>query len=112
MNTYTLLLDKERSLQYSNRSFRELEKRSGIAVLTKLQDVAKGDFPSVEYITQFIYCGLLHEKISYEQVIDIIPMKRFTDILTFMVKVVTAEYGLEGESTEEEKKSTEEVLTQ
>lgn len=109
MNTYNLLLDKERSLKYSNRSFRELEKRSGIAVLTKLQEMATGNLFSLEYITQFIYCGLLHEKISFEQVVDIIPIKRYTELCTFMAKVVTEEYGLDGkdeEVTEEEKKST------
>ena len=102
MNTYTLILDKERSLKYTNRSFRELEKRSGIPVLTKIGELSKGEIFSFEYITQFIWAGLIHESVPYETVIDIIPLKRYVELITFITNVVSQEYGL---NTKEEKKS-------
>jgi len=110
MNTYTLHLDKERSLKYSNRSFRELEKRSGIAVLSKLQELSEGKLLTLDYITQFIWAGLLHESVPFETVIDIVPVNKYTDLVTFIAKVVSEEYGL-GDATEKKTKKSKSVTT-
>ena len=95
MNTYTFIFDKERTLQYSNRSFRELEKRSGIAVLTKVQELSAGKTFSLQYITDFIWAGLLYEKIPYETVIDIIPVNKYLDLTKLIVDIITKEFGLD-----------------
>ena len=102
MNTYTFIFDKERTLQYTNRSFRELEKRSGVSVLTKVQELSTGKTLSLEYITDFIWAGLLYEKVPYETVIDIIPTNKYLDLTKLIVDIVTKEFGLD---TFDEKKS-------
>jgi len=102
VNTYTFIFDKERTLQYTNRSFRELEKRSGFAVLTKVQELSTGKAFSLQYITDFIWAGLLYEKVPYETVIDIIPMNKYLDLTKLIVDIVTKEFGLD---TLSEKKS-------
>ena len=106
MNTYIFIFDKERTLQYTNRSFRELEKRSGFAVLTKVQELSTGKAFSLQYITDFIWAGLLYEKIPYETVIDIIPLNKYLELTKFIVDIVTEEFGLPTlDSVSDEKKS-------
>lgn len=86
-------------LKYTNRSFRELEKRSGISTLEKISELAEGKTLSLQYITDFIWAGLLYEKIPYETVIDIIPINKYLDLTKLIVEIVTKEFGLDEKKT-------------
>ena len=93
-------------MKYTNRSFREFEKRLGKSPLQIFYDNFSEDgktpdkigilskLSSFELISTFVYCGLLHEKTSYEQVVDIIPLKKTTELAMLIIEIITAEYGL------------------
>lgn len=107
MNDYKIILDKERTLRYSNRSFMELEKRMEKSVLSLFTDMGtatNGDTPqkmlmaqfsSAKFISDFIYCGLLHDpEMDSEKVIDIIPVSKYTEIMLTAINILTTEFGL------------------
>jgi len=112
MNEHKINLDKERVLKFSNRSFMELERRLGKPIVsifteTALQKTTEEKtkvlislFSSSQFITDFIYCGLMHEKepLSYDQVIDIIPVKQYMEIMTLAMTVITDEFGYSSKS--------------
>lgn len=106
MNIYTIVLDKERSLKYSNRAFNELEKRSGVGVIAQISELSEGKTLSLKYIADFIWAGLLYEKVPYETIIDIIPTNRYLELTKLIIEIVTAEFGLESVETIEKKNIT------
>lgn len=127
MTDYPLFLDKERVLRYSNRSFRELEKRTGKPILKMMADLQSSDakeqqekmlntFFSSQFITDFIWAGLRHENMSYEEVDELIPVRKLPELVQFAIKVITTEFGLESSAEEiaaapvEEKKNITEII--
>jgi len=120
---YTITLDKERELVYTNRSFRELEKLSGKPILGLLFEVFNTpendrqekmitNFLSSEFLTNFIYVGQLHneKKLSLNEVVEIIPVSKYNEIFAFCMKVILTEFGFssgkgEAETSGDEKKS-------
>lgn len=118
MTPYTITLDKERTLKFSNRSFLELEKHLGKPILAILMEALKLEegqtevntsklteaLGSLKFLTSFVWAGLLHEKISYENCIDIVPMRfdKQMELMTLAMNVITTEFGL---TVPEEKKS-------
>lgn len=117
MNEYSIILDKERKLKYSNRSFMELEKRTGKSIVSIFTEAAQAKdakeqqkklmetFSTSQFLTDFVYCGLLHEgQLTYDQVIDFIPVKNYMAIMTLALEVLPAEFGLAGKT--DKKKGT------
>jgi hypothetical protein len=117
MNEYSIILDKERKLKYSNRSFMELEKRTGKSIVSIFTEAAQAKtgqeqqkklmetFSTSQFLTDFVYCGLLHEgQLTYDQVIDLIPVKDYMAIMTLALEVLPAEFGLTGKT--DKKKAT------
>lgn len=107
MNDYKIILDKERTLKYSNRSFIELEKLTGrpiVSVFTEASQEATAAlqqkkimevFSSVQFLTSFVYCGLLHEKeLTYDEIVDFIPSGKYMEIMTLALEVLPAEFGM------------------
>lgn len=120
MNEYTIVLDKERVLKYSNRSFKELEKKTGVPILAMLHEIFASEnqqeqmmrkFFSSEFITDFIWAGLLHEKVPYETAIDIIPVKKYPAITELAIKIIMTEFGFE-EAAEQKKIQNQTPATQ
>lgn len=121
MNEYRIVLDKERVLKFSNRSFMELEKRIGKSVVSIFVEAAQitdeaarqralmDAFSKAEFITAFIYCGLLHEKVSYDNVVDLIPVNKYMEVMILALRVLPEEYGLsaKGETEDKKKEGTE-----
>lgn len=116
MNEYKIILDKERKLKYSNRSFMELEKRIGRSIVSIFTEAAGktqaeqqktllGTFSSGQFITDFVYCGLLHEgELTYDQVIDLIPANKYMELMALALEVLPAEFGLTAKT--DKKKAT------
>lgn len=108
MEVYKITLDKDRELKYSNRAFRELEKLTGKSILAVLAEISSTEdeaernkktlefFMSSKFLTDFIYCGLLHDKVTYDQAIDMIPVKKYTEIMQVALKVITDEFSMGG----------------
>lgn len=116
MNDYKIILDKERTIKYSNRSFIELEKRTGqsiVSIFTEATSEATpelqqrklvGIFSTSKFINDFIYCGLLHEKINYEDIIDMVSVNKYIEIMTLAFKILPEEYGFTSTAKKETKK--------
>ena len=115
MNEYKIILDKERVLKYSHRAFSEFEKRIGKSVVSIFtegsnekddhvkQNKLLAQFSSANFITDFIYCGLLHEKITYDAVMDMISPKHYMEIMTLAMHVLPEEFGLTGKAEDKKK---------
>ena len=64
------------------------------------------NFFSSDFLTNFVYVGLIHEKdISRDKVIDIIPVSKYVEIMNFAMNVIMTEFGVS--STMENKPSGE-----
>lgn len=107
MKEYKITLDKERTLKFSMRSFKELEERTGKPVASIFMDAVNlsaeeqqkaliKTFMSSRFIADFIYCGLLHEQpsVSYDQVLDMIPPSKQMDIMMLALTALPEELGL------------------
>jgi len=115
MNQHTINLDKERILIFSNRAFRELEKRTGKSIFGMFADSSQGTeeqrfqkltslFFSIDFITGFIWAGLLHEKITYEAVEEMILPTMYKEIMPQCLNIALVEMGFMDKS---EKKNIE-----
>ena len=87
----------------------ELEKRTGKSIVSIFTEAAQATnaleqqrklmetFSTSKFLTDFIYCGLLHNgELTYDQVTDIIPVKDYMSIMTLALEILPAEFGLTG----------------
>lgn len=104
MNEYQITLDKERTLKLSNRAFREIEKKTGKSIFGMFADASLGSeeerfkkvadlFFSVDFITAFVWAGLLHEKLTYEQVEEMILPSMYKDLMPQCLNIAMIEMG-------------------
>ena len=115
MNEYKIILDKERKLKYSNRSFMELEKRLGKSIVSifteavglspqEQQKKLVSTFSNGQFISDFVYCGLLHEgELTYDQVIDLLSPSRYMELMALALEVLPLEFGLTAPKVDKKK---------
>lgn len=85
----------------------ELEKRIGKSIVSIFTEASQAKstaeqqkqlletFSKSQFITDFVYCGLLHEgQLTYDQVVDLIPAKNYMSIMTLALQVLPEEFGL------------------
>lgn len=109
MTEHRIVLDRERVLKFSNRSFFEIEKKIGKPVLLAVSDTEKAS--SLSFLATFLWAGMLHEKVSYDEVVEMIPLNRYTQLIEFMMGVIMEEFGLSQANGNGEKKSMTEATS-
>jgi len=102
-----------------------LEKRLGRSVMGIMAELlqakdrekqAMNVFFSSEFLTGFVWAGLLHEKVNYDDVVDMIPVHKYTEITQMAMEVITQEFGYSAKEADKEagdvkKNSTESIGT-
>lgn len=98
-------LDRTRKLKFDARALYEAEKMLGTPIFVLLQDSER--LTSIEVLSVLLWAGMLHkDDLTFDEVLNIIPMTGFVELLGEVMKEITASIGVQAEKKSIPKKTT------
>lgn len=105
MRTHEIHLDKPRILKYSNMAMLELEDKLGVPLLNVMGN--EEILLKARTLSLFLWAGLSHEGLSFEEVAELVPFKRLYEVAPILIKAVGLAVGASEEKYDEEIKKLE-----